>query len=137
MKSKTFVQMVNERMASRSLSLRKVAKDAGMDPSFFSKVLSGKRSPPSNEKILARLAKVLGMDPAVLIVSTGLIPSDLRSLMGKPETLKRLRSPSGGFSRQGFQQGGKRPSPQPPARGGGKSPSFPVPKSPFLSEDLL
>ena len=78
-------------MNEQSLSLRKVARAAGLDPSFFSKVLSGKRSPPSNEKILIRLAHCLKMDPVLLIISTGTIPSQLQSAMENPDFLESVR----------------------------------------------
>src|SRR3989344_797625 len=93
---KSFVHLVNERMSGQSLSLRKVAKGAGLYPSFFSKVLAGKRSPPSDEKVLVKLAKCLGIDPMALVISTGLIPSELQPLMEKPEFLRSL------YGRAGF-----------------------------------
>ena len=135
---KSFVHLVNERMSGQSLSLRKVAKGAGLDPSFFSKVLAGKRSPPSDEKVLVKLAKCLGIDPMALVISTGLIPSELQPLMEKPEFLRSL------YGRAGF-----RPQRVPPPKAAGRAkPSAPrfkqrrnwprgISKSPHLSEDLL
>lgn len=89
-RSKTFIDIVTGRMGSRALSLRRVAREVGLDPSFFSKVLSGKRSPPSDQKVLTRLAKCLEVDARTLIVSTGVIPSDLRPYMESPDFLRRL-----------------------------------------------
>lgn len=89
---KSFVNLVAAKLNSQRLSIRKVAKDAGLDPSFLSKVLTGKRSPPTNEKLLRKLAKILGMDPMLLIISTGTIPTELQPLMEKPEFYKKILS---------------------------------------------
>ncbi len=63
-------------MRARGISLRELCREAALDPSFFSKVLSGKRSPPSEEAALRRLARLLALDEAELIVSAGRVPSE-------------------------------------------------------------
>src|SRR5262249_32146757 len=90
MKTSPFIQLVVQRMRARSLSLRKLARQAGLDPSFFSKVLTGKRSPPSDEKTLEKMARCLGLDPEMLVLSTGVIPSRLRPILEKPEAFRQL-----------------------------------------------
>ena len=91
---KSFANLVSKRMNEEALSLRRVAAEIGLDPSFFSKVLAGKRSPPSDEKVLTKLARCLKMDPILLIVSTGAIPSLLQTAMENPEFLERIRKHS-------------------------------------------
>ena len=63
-------------MRARGVSLRELCREAALDPSFFSKVLSGKRSPPSEEAALRRLARLLSLDETELIVSAGRVPSE-------------------------------------------------------------
>jgi transcriptional regulator with XRE-family HTH domain len=67
-------------MRQSGLTLRSFCREVNLDPSFFSKVLAGKRSPPSEEVVLRRIAKRLELDPAELIVSAGRIPSEWRAL---------------------------------------------------------
>lgn len=75
-----FAGRVNEGLSRSGLTLRGFCREAGLDPSFFSKILSGKRSPPSEEAVLRRIAGILSLDPAELIVSAGRIPSEWRAL---------------------------------------------------------
>lgn len=85
-----FSELVERRMRERGLSLRAVCREAKLDASFFSKVLSGKRSPPSEESVLRKLASVLGVDPIEMIVSTGRIPSEWQPLFRDPAVLSSL-----------------------------------------------
>lgn len=94
----SFSNLVNAKIDTQKVSLRKVAKEAGLDPSFLSKVLSGKRSPPSDEKILRKVAKFLEINPVLLIVSTGRIPSELQGLMENPKFLESLCNERAGES---------------------------------------
>ena len=116
----SFVKRVAEGMERSGLSLRQVARDAELDPSFLSKVLAGKRTPPSDEKALRRLAKVIGIDPDLLIVSTGLIPSELQGVLEDSDLLKSLKD---GKVR--------------PVRPKAEPPLWPARRPPELSEDLL
>jgi transcriptional regulator with XRE-family HTH domain len=133
----SFSKWVAEGMEKSGLSLRQVARESGLDPSFLSKVLAGKRTPPSDEKPLRRLAKVLGLDPVLLIVSTGLIPSELQETLENPELLKSLQGGKRMESRTA--SAGKppresrvpdRPKAQPPA-------AWPIRRPADLTEDLL
>jgi len=69
-----------EAMRERGLGLRALCREAGLDPSFFSKVLAGKRSPPAEETNLRKLAAALGVDAPLLIVSAGRIPLEWERL---------------------------------------------------------
>jgi len=79
------VSLVRARLQALGWGLREFCRETGVDPSFFSKVLSGKRSPPSEEAVLRRIAKALELDAPSLIVASGRIPSEWRSLWEDPE----------------------------------------------------
>lgn len=85
---KKFGKILKELRIKKELSLRKVCKLANYDPSNWSKIERGVISPPSNEKILQKWAKILGIsgnkeevqkfvDEAT--VAQGIIPQDILS----------------------------------------------------------
>ena len=77
-------------MARSGIALREVCRRAQLDPSLLSKVLSGKRPPPSDEAALRRLAEALDLPAEELVVSAGLIPSEWSRLNDDPELLKSV-----------------------------------------------
>lgn len=79
-----FAARVAEGMRGRGFTLRQFCRAVELDPSFFSKVLSGKRSPPASEEVLRRIAKFLSLDAAELIVAAGRIPSEWNALWSDP-----------------------------------------------------
>lgn len=83
-----FIKIVQEHMQKKNLSLRQVARFVGIDPSFLSKVLLGKRNPPSNEEILKKFAELFEVEPIYLIFSAGLIPSNLQSKFENPKFIQ-------------------------------------------------
>ncbi|MBI5631414.1 MAG: helix-turn-helix transcriptional regulator [Elusimicrobia bacterium] len=91
MNADTFEGKVGQAMGLQGLTLRGLCRAADLDPSFFSKVLAGKRSPPWDEAVLRRLAEVLQLDPVELILSTGRLPSEWRVLLGNPRILSQAR----------------------------------------------
>lgn len=86
-----FAARVSRGMRERGFSLRGFCRAAGIDPSFFSKVLSGKRSPPE-EAILRRIAQLLEVPPAELIVLAGRIPSEWRAVWADPQLFHDMNS---------------------------------------------
>jgi transcriptional regulator with XRE-family HTH domain len=73
-----------------SFSLRKVAAEIGVQPSYLSKVERGLDPPPSEKKIRA-LAVVLGEDPDVLLALAGKISSDLQAaIRRRPQLFAQL-----------------------------------------------
>jgi transcriptional regulator with XRE-family HTH domain len=73
-----------------SFSLRKVAAEIGVQPSFLSKVERGLDPPPSEKKIRA-LAAVLGEDPDVLLALAGKVSSDLQAaICRRPQVFAQL-----------------------------------------------
>ena len=124
-KPATFAAFIQRGLEDSSLSLRELCRRAGTDPSFLSKVLRGKLPPPSDEKLLKRMARALGLDALTLIISTGMIPSEMRS---DPESIKRL------LERRDIPASRSAP---PPRRMSARSPVVHIMQSPQLSEDLL
>jgi transcriptional regulator with XRE-family HTH domain len=94
--SPPFARVVAEAMRRGGLGLREVSRRARVDPSLLSKVLAGKRNPPSDEETLRRLAEALGTDPIELIVSAGLIPSAWSALWGDVELVRAVHRLAGG-----------------------------------------
>lgn len=87
-----FAELVRARMAENGLGLRELCRDAGLDASFFSKVLAGKRSPPAEEDVLNRLAERLAVDPARLIVAAGRVPESWGALWTEPGAFEAVDS---------------------------------------------
>jgi transcriptional regulator with XRE-family HTH domain len=86
-KSKNFGSLLNKLRIDKELSLRDVCKLTHYDPSNWSKIERGKMPPPSDEKILTKWAKILGLkdkkdiqnfiDEALIV--QGMIPKDVLS----------------------------------------------------------
>jgi len=85
-----FSRLITDAMARRGLGLRELCRQAKLDPSFLSKVLAGKRNPPSEEDALRRMAAILETDAVELFVAAGRIPAEWKSLSGNPELLRRV-----------------------------------------------
>ena len=118
-----FSRLVTGAMARRGLGLRELCRRAKLDPSFLSKVLAGKRNPPSEEDVLRRMAAALETDPVELLVSAGRIPSEWNALMDNPSVLQRVSSLLGS-------------APRPLVRSAPSKPAAPFIKKPF-NEELL
>lgn len=89
-----FGDFLKELRIKKELSLRDVCKETGYDPSNWSKIERGIISPPANEKILKKWAKILGLtlkqtkefiDEAK--IAQGIIPQDILS---QPSAVKCL-----------------------------------------------
>ena len=68
-------------MKEKNMGVRQLARECGIDASFISKVIQGKRNPPSDEKIIKKIAQVLSVDPIMLTIFTGHIPSSLQLIL--------------------------------------------------------
>ena len=89
--SKAFGEYLRARRELRQkdgpgFSLRKVAEQIGIQPSYVSKVERGEVSPPSEATII-KWADVLGEDPDVLLALAGKVSADLRNVIVKRPTL--------------------------------------------------
>ena len=85
-----FADLVRRLLRERGLGLREFCRAVDVDPSFFSKVLAGKRSPPSEDAVLRRIALALELDPCELIVSAGRIPAEWSRLWEELPLLKAV-----------------------------------------------
>ena len=85
-----FSRLVTDAMARRGLGLRELCRQAKLDPSFLSKVLTGKRNPPAEDEILRRMAAVLETDAVKLFVAAGRIPAEWKNLATNSELLRRV-----------------------------------------------
>jgi transcriptional regulator with XRE-family HTH domain len=106
----SFSRLVADAMARRGLGLRELCRRAELDPSFFSKVLAGKRNPPSEEKALRRVAGALELDPVEVIVSAGLIPTDWGALWSDSKLVRAVHAVA-----TGGRSAGRAESAPPPA----------------------
>ena len=78
------------RINDRRFSLRQVAAQIGVEPSYLSKVERGEQPPPSEEKINL-LAEVLGEDPDLLLAFAGKVSSDLQEIIRqRPQLFAQL-----------------------------------------------
>lgn len=92
---KKFGKTIKSLRILKGLSLRDVCKLTNYDPSNWSKIERGKISPPSEEIILRKWAKILGLkiDKEIqdfideAIVAQGIIPEDILS---KPNAVEYL-----------------------------------------------
>jgi transcriptional regulator with XRE-family HTH domain len=97
-----FSRLITDAMTRRGLGLRELCRRAKLDPSFLSKVLAGKRNPPSEEEVLRRLAEALETDPVELLVAAGRIPSEWSAMLADPGALRRVSALLGSVPRAGF-----------------------------------
>ncbi len=81
MSSKSFVKIITSKMKEKNMGVRQLARECGIDASFISKVIQGKRNPPSDEKIIKKIAQVLSVDPIMLTIFTGHIPPSLQLVL--------------------------------------------------------
>jgi transcriptional regulator with XRE-family HTH domain len=95
-----FAARVTAGLRGRGLTLRGLCREAGLDASFFSKVLAGKRSPPSEEAMLRRIAEVLELDAVELIVAAGRIPAEWRAILDDDELFRDVHARASGVSRR-------------------------------------
>ena len=78
------------RTKDRRFSLRQVAVQIGIEPSYLSKVERGEAVSLSEEKLVA-LAKVLNEDPDVILALSGKISSDIQEAIRKrPQLFAQL-----------------------------------------------
>lgn len=93
-KYKKFTKIIKESMKKNAKGVRALARECGIDASYLSKVLKGKRNPPADEEILKKLAGILDLDPVMLIIYTGRIPAHLQSLFESAGFLDKIMADS-------------------------------------------
>lgn len=139
--SSAFARLVSAALARRGLGLRELCRRADLDPSFFSKVLAGKRNPPSEEDVLRRLAAALELDPVLVVVAAGRIPSDWDALGDDQDLLAAVHALATGRrapARPAQPASLRRPAPVPaPVRDSPPHPASSQNRPRGLSEELL
>lgn len=71
---KDFIQKITDALKRKHYTLKDVADYAGIDVSYLSRILSGKRNPPHKEDVIRRIAKCLEIDEDELIFLAGKVP---------------------------------------------------------------
>ena len=87
-----FGEHVRARREAAGLSVRQLAKQAGLDHSYLSRLELAKVGtyPPSEGKV-QELAKVLGEDPDVLLAMTGRVSRELlKVILSRPREFAQL-----------------------------------------------
>ena len=83
-----FGEIIKQRrleLGGRENSLRRVAEEVSLEPSYLSKIERGLAAPPGEEAI-QRIAKRLGLDPDIALAAAGKISSDLhQAITERPE----------------------------------------------------
>ncbi|MFA6584426.1 MAG: helix-turn-helix transcriptional regulator [Elusimicrobiaceae bacterium] len=69
-----FNQILSWGMKRKNISLRELCRRAGVDASFISKVLAGKRNLPMQDNILQGLAGALEISESELFLAVGRLP---------------------------------------------------------------
>jgi transcriptional regulator with XRE-family HTH domain len=87
-----FIELLEQLMEERGISLNQVAEQARMSPAFLSRILNRKRGLPSDAAIL-RLAQVLDLRPPErLLIEAGRIPEELKPALSNPQVPALLRA---------------------------------------------
>jgi len=72
----TIIKQRRLQLGGKENSLRRVAEDVSLEPSYLSKIERGLTAPPGEEAI-QRIAKRLGLDADIALAAAGKISSDL------------------------------------------------------------
>lgn len=76
----------------RRINQRDLAKEAGIDPTYLSKVETGRMDPPAGDTV-RRLAQALAEDPTELLLLARKIPADVKDIItDTPEAAYFLRT---------------------------------------------
>lgn len=93
MKAQKFGTRLRELRKQANMSQRALASKVGIDFTYLSKIESGIMPPPS-EKVITKLARVLGANKDELITLAGKVPSDLSHILRDNSVVQFLRSSS-------------------------------------------
>lgn len=84
--------MIKTALKEKEISLRELARKSDLDVSFLSKILHGKRNPPSSEKDIKVIAKILQIKPDRLFFAAGRIPSNLQKFFNDEKFVEDVTS---------------------------------------------
>lgn len=86
-----FGKVIKAGLKRNNVSLRCLSRRVGLDPSFLSKVLAGKRNPPTEERSLVKIARYLNCDADTLVLSAGRIPKKYQTARNRQKFLELFR----------------------------------------------
>lgn len=86
-----FGKVIKAGLKRNNVSLRCLSRGVGLDPSFLSKVLAGKRNPPMEERSLVKIARYLNCDADTLVLSAGRIPKKYQTARHRQKFLALFR----------------------------------------------
>lgn len=87
---KEFILLVKNALSKKEISLRELARRSNLDVSFLSKILNGKRNPPSSEQDIRKIAKALQVKPVKLLFAAGRIPESLQEIFNDENFIENL-----------------------------------------------
>ena len=87
---KEFIKLIKNGLNDTGLSMRELARRSGLDVSFLSKILNGKRNPPSSEKDIRKIARILELDPGKLVFAAGKIPAEFQEIFNDEQIVNRI-----------------------------------------------
>ncbi|MDA3793035.1 MAG: helix-turn-helix domain-containing protein [Elusimicrobia bacterium] len=87
-----FNSEVKKGLKDKGISMRELARKSGLDVSFLSKILSGRRNPPRKEKAINKIARALDIREERLVFAAGRIPKKLIPVFKDVRTIDRLLS---------------------------------------------
>ena len=86
----SYIKQRRLELGGRDNSLRRVAEDVSLEPSYLSKIERG-LAPPPGEEAITRIAQRLGLNPDVTLAMAGKISSELHAaIVRRPELFARL-----------------------------------------------
>lgn len=86
----SYIKQKRLELGGKNNSLRRVAEDVSLEPSYLSKIERGVAQPPGEEAI-TRIATRLELDPDITLAMAGKISSELHAaIVRRPELFARL-----------------------------------------------
>lgn len=82
-------------MKDIGISTRTLAKKCGIDSSYLSKILKGKRNLPTDEKVISRIANAIGADSDYLMFVCGRIPGKWQKIFLRKDITEILEKIAG------------------------------------------
>jgi len=87
---KDFIEKISKALKEKNFTLKKVSSYAGIDISYLSKILSGKRNPPYDDVVIIKMAEILDIDEDELLFSAGKIPQKFQKNFSNKDFLNNI-----------------------------------------------
>ena len=86
----SYIKQKRLELGGKNNTLRRVAEDVSLEPSYLSKIERG-LAPPPGEEAITRIAQRLSLNPDVTLAMAGKISSELHAaIVRRPELFARL-----------------------------------------------